>query len=456
MPLLGTRGAASAKGFGFTAATAAAAALSKATTIFSGTSSVFPAGMIGHTDGNFYVGVSFNGVQNIMKFDGTTGAIIWQRQLTRGQSDCSIPVNCVALDSSNNVYFTFRDGTGSQRRTHLIKYNSAGVIQWQRQLFTSLPFGDGSNTEPGSVSCNAAGTLITVTMTYLATYSPNVYSGGIITYNGSGTLQWQRKITAATNTAYLELNASVYDSSDNIYVSGWTQNNNLGVILKYNSSGTIQWRRDSGGGKALGLGLDSSNNVYISAGDTPNNGTNFNLTKCDSSGTYITTRDGGNGGIPTMPNMAVDSDGNTYGMRNENDAPYEAKASSTNSSIVTRFSNRIFRTAGVQMPYRSYGSSLLGSKSAGLYWLAFANYSQTAGGFGGVVYRFLRSGTDVSLTEQTVAPLTWYVTATASTARATTVTFVTSTTSELIGNVTDAAGGQTDSAGTLSSNSNFN
>jgi hypothetical protein len=445
-------GAKAAKGFGFTAATAALP-LSMATTIYSGSLNIYPACVKGHTDGNFYVGIPGDGTDTIMKFNGTTGAIIWQRSLSRGQSSSSVNVYSIAVDSSNNVYFLKSDGpqpTGVH--TFLVKYNSAGTIQWQRRLTTNV-FGE-SNTNPGSVSCSADGSLITVTMNYVA--ATGVYSGGIITYNSSGTLQWQRKVQASPTSTYIELPCSVYDSSNNVYVSGWAQNNNYGVVLKYNSTGTLQWQIYCTGGKALGIGLDSSNNIYISAGETPNTGLNFNLTKINSSGTYVANADGANGGIPTMPCMAVDASGNTYGMRTEGSNPWETKVSSTNSSLTTRFSNRVTRTAGTtDSTWRSYGSSLLGDASTGTYFLTLANYAQTAGGYGGVIFKFLRAGTDVSLTTQTVSPLTWYVTATASATRSVSVTVAAGILSELAGNVTDAAGGLTDAAGTLSSSTNF-
>ena len=452
MPPIFTLGAASVRGFGFGAA-AAAPTLSMATTMYSGALNIYPVCVKGHTDGNFYVGIPGDGTDTVMKFNGTTGAIIWQRSLSRGQSSSSVNVYSIAVDSSNNVYFLKSDGAQPTAvQTFLVKYNSAGTIQWQRKLTTNV-FGE-SNTIPGSVSCSTDGSLITVSMTYVA--ATGVYSGGIITYNSSGVLQWQRKVQASPTSTYLELPCSVYDSSNNVYVSGYAQNNNYGVVLKYNSTGTLQWQKYCTGGKALGIGLDSSNNIYISAGDTPNTGLNFNLTKLDSAGTYVSNADGANGGIPTMPCMAVDASGNTYGMRTEGSNPWETKVSSTNSSLTTRFSNKVTRTAGsTASTWRSYGASILGDASTGTYFLTLANYAQTAGGSGGAIFKFLRAGTGTSSTDVTVSPITWNYTTTASTTRSVAVTVAAGILSELAGNVTDAVGGLTDAAGTLSSSTNF-
>ena len=70
------------------------------------------------------------------------------------------------------------------------------------------------------------------------------------------------------------------DSSDNIYVMGYTEggldgNTNSGendtFLVKYNSSGTKQWTQQLGTSAddyGLGVTVDSSDNIYV-AGYTP-------------------------------------------------------------------------------------------------------------------------------------------------------------------------------------------
>ena len=79
------------------------------------------------------------------------------------------------------------------------------------------------------------------------------------------------------------------DSSDNIYVTGWTQGkldtysgNDDIILVKYNSSGTKQWTRQFGApsfleksqynsssqmtpstDKGIGVAVDSSGNIYV-------------------------------------------------------------------------------------------------------------------------------------------------------------------------------------------------
>ena len=65
------------------------------------------------------------------------------------------------------------------------------------------------------------------------------------------------------------------DSSDNIYLTGWTQggldgNTNAGgkdiFLVKYNSSGTKQWTQQLGSTSSevgYGVTVDSSDNIYV-------------------------------------------------------------------------------------------------------------------------------------------------------------------------------------------------
>ncbi len=79
-------------------------------------------------------------------------------------------------------------------------------------------------------------------------------------------MQWQRKLTYPTYNFLLQ--HITIDSSDNIYVVGWTQTPAYKIfIIKYNSSGAIQWQRELNYAtnlNATGVTTDSSGNVYLS------------------------------------------------------------------------------------------------------------------------------------------------------------------------------------------------
>ena len=160
----------------------------------------------------------------------------------------------------------------------------------------------------------------------------NTSSGGgdivLVKYNSSGTKQWTRQL----GTLYGDAGKGVtVDSSDNIYVTGYTRlgldgNNSSGnfdiFLVKYNSSGTKQWTRQLGTGNndlAYGVTVDSSDNLYLTGytlGGLDNNTSSGEkdifLVKYNSSGTKQWTRQLGTSSSDWAEDVTVDSSDNIY------------------------------------------------------------------------------------------------------------------------------------------------
>ena len=143
----------------------------------------------------------------------------------------------------------------------LVKYNSGGSKQWLQQ------FGSSKNDMGLEVNVDSKGNI------YVTGYTQGgldgkTYSGErdifLVKYNSSGTKQWTQQLGTPT---FDEGNGVAVDSSDNIYVSGWTRGeldtyagHDDAIVLKYNSSGTKQWTRQFGSNSydyAYGVALDS-------------------------------------------------------------------------------------------------------------------------------------------------------------------------------------------------------
>jgi hypothetical protein len=162
----------------------------------------------------------------------------------------------VSVDSEQNIYFVGEQYVLLNQSPLLVKLHKTGEVLWQRTLSGYGLFDGVGNDSLG-----------------------NVYVGGwtstsgfvdflIAKYNTNGTLQWQRTLGKLYSTS--NGLGVVLDSFGNIYVTGATTGIGAGdydmLIVKYNTSGTLQWQRTlggTGGNYGEGITVDSSSNLYV-------------------------------------------------------------------------------------------------------------------------------------------------------------------------------------------------
>jgi uncharacterized delta-60 repeat protein len=216
--------------------------------LLSDTSNIYAYGVaVDSNDNVCAVGEDWNGKLFIVKYN-SSGQIQWQRTLAGsgavGQG--------VAIDSNDDIYIIGDYTVSALRRVVVAKYNSNGVIQWQREISDAvggvLAYSistDSSNNIYISGATNAQGA--------------GNYDALIAKYNSSGVIQWQRVLGGAS----VEYGRGIaVDTTSNIYVTGETQSQGAGgvdlFIAKYNTSGTIQWQRLLGG-----IGTDAGYKVAV-------------------------------------------------------------------------------------------------------------------------------------------------------------------------------------------------
>jgi hypothetical protein len=213
----------------------------------------------------------------------------------------------VATDASGNVYIGGYTTGGLDGNTltgtsdfFITKYNSTGVKQYTRQLGVA-----GSSTNGYSVATDASGNV------YVGGYTTGGLDGNTSTgvrdffitkYDSRGTKVYTRQLGVAGSSTYGYSLAT--DASGNVYVGGYTTggldgNTLTGTsdfsITKYDSSGAKLYTRQLGVAGRLTLGMsvatDASGNVYIGGytyggldGNTLTGNRDFFITKYNSSG----------------------------------------------------------------------------------------------------------------------------------------------------------------------------
>jgi hypothetical protein len=287
----------------------------------------------------------------IIKYN-SSGVVQWANYFAgTGGGAGTVIGNGLGIDSSNNIYLAaqytqsfglltlINANTGSGYTTAsvslqpivngaaLIKYNSNGVVQWATYLDgTGSDYGQAVKTDSeGNVyfsgGYTSSGTVnilngITSGSTYPSSgiLLPSAGNTGVflIKYTSSGVAQWATHFRAASFTSIYILSI---DSLNNVYITGTYSSliltslfnaitsgstypsagvslrittGNSGYILKFNSSGVLQWANVvdfSGSDQTRNIAIDSLNNIYI-VGEYQSSSTNFLYNAITSGSVY--------------------------------------------------------------------------------------------------------------------------------------------------------------------------
>jgi hypothetical protein len=203
--------------------------------------------------GNIYAaGVTFDsgGRFGLLAKYNSNGTLLWQRQLGYGGGSSFVQVEGVSVDSSENVFVTGVSLFFGSSSGILVKYDLNGNITFQKDCG-----GSGLDSSFQSSALASNGNI------YCSGYT--IISGDIrpfiVKYNSSGVLQWQRAIT----TGSFGVSVAV-DSNENVYLGTSISTN--GGFIKLNSSGVIQWSRTTTSFNPVAMAVDSADNIYLGSG----------------------------------------------------------------------------------------------------------------------------------------------------------------------------------------------
>ena len=237
----------------------------------------------GGTYGNLYSYIS------LVKYN-TSGDVQWQRSLN--QSGSQVTGNGVTIDSSGNIYVVGSgqwSGYDSYNNAIIAKYSSTGTLLWQQAVAGTSSVSMGFT----KTACDSSGNVYAVATANFSSATPKVV---IVKYNSSGTVQWSRQWGTTGTNNQMSVGSIKIDSSDNLYISGSTYNSITSnfedsIIAKYNSSGAIQWQRYINApnmGSGPQLHVDNLNNFYI-ATDSNKNGNKWVVAKLPTDGSKTAT-----------------------------------------------------------------------------------------------------------------------------------------------------------------------
>lgn len=228
-----------------------------------------------YTCGNVKWNGNTTGYPQIMKWD-STGAKVWDYAFTTTVQSNGGTFKSVRVGSDGFIYAVgaIYDTANTDPNLFVVKFNSSGALQWQKRLSEGTNMGQSSESQ---MSLDSSNNLYISCQTQTAT--GQLYTGIVLKYNSSGTLQWQRRLSYSGGDVYPR---GVAISADGNILIGNSVSNYGQVIVAYNSSGTIQWQQrwqfknGSLNTEVKDVATDSFGNAYIGVGTSGLSATSTN------------------------------------------------------------------------------------------------------------------------------------------------------------------------------------
>jgi hypothetical protein len=201
---------------------------------------------IGSTGQVYMAGSASDGTDNSVCIIKGSGTIQWQRTLSSLGDDDGNGIAVYSYNNTDDIYIIGRHPTiGSFSDVLVAKYNSSGVLQWQKSWGN-----DGTNRQIGnSIGIGTTGSVYAFGWGFGGGFGGAGNSYILAKFNSSGDIIWQKKLVAQSPAVNHEGTSVCVDNLENIYVVGSADTVNDGVtpkdffMAKYNSSGDVQWAR---------------------------------------------------------------------------------------------------------------------------------------------------------------------------------------------------------------------
>lgn len=292
--------------------------------------------------GNVYVTGTSGGEYGTIKYN-SAGVLQWEARYN-GPGVGNDEANALALDAAGNVYVTGQsEGIGTRSDYTTIKYNTAGVQQWEARY--NGP--DNTFDEASALAVDAAGNVY---VTGSSTGDGTGSDYATIKYNANGVQQWAARYNGAGNGTDVATALAV-DAGGNVYITGGS-GGTVGApefdafdytTIKYNAGGVQQWEaRYNGPGNhfdfARSLAIDVTGNVYVTGGST-GSGTDrdYATIKYNSAGVqkWVARYNSPTNFRDDANDLAVDNQGNVYVTGEGNREPFINPDEATSAEFAT-------------------------------------------------------------------------------------------------------------------------
>ena len=227
-----------------------------------------------------------------VKFNSSGDTLWWQTK--NGKNSFDDEAVTAAVDAAGNIYVAgWGDGGITQNDIILLKYNSAGVRQWDTTWNGTRSLDD----IPVDIAVDGSGNIIITGNT-----EPDTVSGSsdyiTVKFNPNGGVVWQSQFSrSAVANGKDEVAKLGVDGTGDVFVTGRSSNGSDDdyVTLKYSGiDGTVLWTQiyNSGNGtdRATGLVVDHTGSVIVSGRSDNGNNDDIRTIKYNSSGTLQWTK----------------------------------------------------------------------------------------------------------------------------------------------------------------------
>ena len=266
----------------------------------------------GDSDDNVYVTGISNNFYATIKYN-SAGQEIWVRRETNREGKGK----CIVTDDSGNVYVTgyMTQISTFNREIVTIKYNTDGVMQWQKSFYEP----NSLYNYPEDMCMDNSGNICITGFTVDSMDREYV----TLKYNSNGTEIWSDTYGYSPDTSYCEAYSIAVSNSGNIFVTGVTSSHTASAAmttLKYSASGILLWARTysepASYTVSYKVAADDYENIYICGimTDFKTQETYFTAVKYDSSGDQQWVRQYFNdqSTYASASTLTLDNTGNVY------------------------------------------------------------------------------------------------------------------------------------------------